>query len=342
MKLGVCARCYAVEIAKALILAGRTPHDRPWPSVKSGPKHLVPVANRPILFHNLESLRRAGVLEATIALEHDGMGAVRAAVGDGSDWGLTVRYVRWRPRTGMGGALAAARTFIADEPVLVEPADALHREHIHPHIAAFAKERLDAMALRLAGSPQGAHGEPIDGGYLFSRRAISMLLDGARPFGDPVAGVRRQGGQVRVQTIDGCLPCHGGQDRLLEGNRRMLEELRGDVDRAAFPSCEFQGPVLVHPTAQLDHTLIRGPAIIGPGTTLSHAYVGPYTSIGAHVRIEGSEIEHSIVLDDAEILHVGTRLDTSVIGRGARVHRRFGGAVGMRLSVGDGAEVTLS
>ena len=307
--------------------------------MKSGPKHLVPVANRPILFHNLEALRRAGLLEATIALEHEGMSAVTAAVGDGSDWGLSVRYVRWRPRTGMAGALTAARTFIGDEPVLVEPADALHREHMHPHIAAFAKEGLDAMALRLAGAPNG---EAVDGGYLFSRRAISMLLDAPRPLSDPMAGVRRQGGHVRVQTIDGCLACHGGQDRLLEGNRRMLEELRGDVDRTAFPTCEFQGPVLVHPTARLDHTLIRGPAIVGPGSTLSHAYVGPYTSIGANVRIEGSEIEHSIILDDAEILHVGTRLDTSVIGRGARVHRRFGVAVGMRLSVGDGAEVTLS
>jgi glucose-1-phosphate thymidylyltransferase len=328
-----------VEIAKALILAGRTAHDRPWPSVKFGPKHLVPVANRPILFHNLESLRRAGLLEATIALEPEAMSAVKAAVGDGSDWGLSVRYVRWRPRTGMAGALAAARPFLRDEPVLVEPADALHRERIHPHIVAFAKEELDAMALRLAGVPAAA---PLDGGYLFSRRAVSMLVDGGGPLGDPMAGVQRQGGAVRVQTIDGCLPCHGGQDRLLEGNRRMLEELRGDADRSAFPTCEFQGPALVHPTATLDHTIVRGPAVIGPGATLSHAYVGPYTSIGAGVRIEGSEIEHSIVLDEAEILHVGMRLDSSVIGRGARIRRTLAGPSALRLSVGDGAEVTLS
>ena len=331
-----------MEIAKALILAGRTAHDRPWPSVKSGPKQLVPVANRPILFHNLESLRRGGVLEATIAIERDSSAAIATAVGDGSDWGLSVRYVRWHPGSGLGGALDAAREFIADEPVLVEPADALHREHIHPHIAAFASEDLDAMALRVPGAPRGAHGEPVAGGYLLSRRAISMLLADPRARTDPLTDVERRGGQVRVQPIDGCLPCHGGQDRLLEGNRRMLEELCEPVDREAFPTCEFQGPVLVDPTARLEHTLIRGPAIVGPGTTLSHAYVGPYTSIGADVRIEGSEIEHSIVLDHAEILHVGMRLDTSVIGRGARVHRRFGSGLGMRLSVGDGADVTLS
>ncbi len=331
-----------MEIAKALILAGRTAHDQPWPSVRTGPKHLVPVANQPILFHNLESLRRSGLIEATIALDHENAEPTIAAVGDGSAWDLTVHYVDWQPRTGVEGALAAASEFIAGEPLLVEPGDVLHREHIHTHIAAFAREELDAMALQLPAVARDAQrSASMIGGYLFSRRAVGMLLDGPAS-ADPFAGIRDRGGQVRIQPIDGCLPCHGGQDQLLEGNRRMLEELRGDVDRAAHPTCEFQGQVLVHPTAKLDHTLIRGPAIVGPRARLSHAYVGPYTSIGAHVRIEGSEVEHSIVLDGAEILHVGTRLDTSVIGRGARIHRRFGAAVGLRLSVGDGAEITLS
>jgi glucose-1-phosphate thymidylyltransferase len=331
-----------VEIAKALILAGRTTHDRPWPSVRSGPKHLVPVANRPILFHNLEALRRAGLLEATIAVEPESVQAISAAVGDGSAWNLSVRYVEWMPATGIGGALAAARGFLADEPVLVGPGDALHREQIHPHIAAFADERIDAMALTLSGAPRDVAGRPVPGGYLLSDRALSLLLSRPRLGGDPLAGVSRHGGQVLVRELDGCLPCHGDQDALLEGNRRMLEALPGDVDRASFPSCQFQGPVKVHPTARLDHTLVRGPAIIGPGARLSHAYVGPYTSIGAGVTLDGSQIEHSIVLDGAELLHVGGRVESSVIGRGARITRSFNVPTAMRLSVGDGAEVTVT
>jgi NDP-sugar pyrophosphorylase family protein len=39
--------------------------------------------------------------------------------------------------------------------------------------------------------------------------------------------------------------------------------------------------------------------------------------VGADVRIEGTEIEHSIVMDDAQLLFVGSRLETSIIGRGA-------------------------
>ena len=331
-----------VKIAKALILAGRTDLDRPWPSIRSGPKHLVPVANRPILFHHLETLRNAGMLEAMIAVEPKIARLISAAVGNGSDWNLAVRYVEWMPATGISGALTAARDFLADEPVLVRPADALHRELIHSHIAEFADERLDAMALRLSGAPNDRLGKPVPGGYLFSRRAVSLLLDRPLLCGDPVAGVRRNGGQVLVRELDGCLPCHGDQDALLEANRRMLTGLDGDADPEAFPTCEFQGPVIVHPSARLDQTLVRGPAIIGPGARLAHAYVGPYTSIGANVTIEGSQIENSIVLDDAELLHVGTRLETSVIGRGARITRSFGVPTAMRLSIGDGAEVTVT
>ena len=87
--------------------------------------------------------------------------------------------------------------------------------------------------------------------------------------------------------------------------------------------------------------MIRGPAIVGPRSTLSHAYVGPYTAIGSDVRIEGSQIEHSIVLEGAELLHVGARLETSVIGRNARVGRDFRLPTAMRLSVGDGAQIGL-
>jgi glucose-1-phosphate thymidylyltransferase len=330
-----------VETVKALILAGRTPHDRPWPSHQAGPKHLVPVANRPILFHNLESLRRSKVMEATIALDPEGAETVMAAVGDGSELGISVQYVPWVSVAGVIGALDAARRFIGDDRVLVQPADALHRERIQPLISDFVRDRLDAMVLRLSGGSRFVPNEPV-GGYVFSRRAVSILLEEPAALTDPLARVREGGGLVRAQTIDGCLPCHGGEERLLEGNRRMLEAIEPDVDPAAYPTCEFQGAVRVHPTARLEHTLVRGPAIIGRGAQLSHSYVGPYTSIGSDVTIEGSQIEHSIVLRGAQLLHVGARLETSVIGRNTRIDRSFALPNAMRLSVGDGARLTLS
>jgi glucose-1-phosphate thymidylyltransferase len=331
-----------MQIAKALVLAGRGPHDRPWPSVRTMPKALVPVANRPILFHNLEALRRAGLLEATIAVDSDTAAAIRNAVGDGSDWDLTIRYLDCVADMRLGTALATARDFISDEPVLVQHAGALLRERIQPHIAAFADERLDALTLRLRPFARaGNDGTAVDGGWMLSERAVTMLTDGDPAADDPTAYVREQGGHARVQDVDGCLSCHGGQDMLLEANRRMLEDIVPDFHPESVQGSELQGPVIIHPTACVEGSLVRGPAIIGPRARVRDAYIGPYTAVGADVVVEGTEIEHSIVFPGAELRFVGARLETSIIGKGARVVRSFGVPKALRLSIGDGAEVAL-
>jgi glucose-1-phosphate thymidylyltransferase len=305
----------------------------------SGSRHLFPIANRPILFHNLEALRTAGILEATILAEPEAGEAIERAVGDGSRWNLTVRHAVWRSSEGLLGALDAGRDFLHGEPVLVEHGDALLRERMRVHVSAFARERLDALALRL--EPVAPEAPELTPGYLFSSRAVSMLLENHDDGSNPVAGLRAGGGRVRVQNVDGCLPCHGSLEALIESNRCMLDGRTLDVDPASLDDSTVHGAVEVHPTAKISRSLIRGPAIVGPGARVTDAYIGPYTSIGADVVIEGSEIEHSIVLPDAQLRFVGSRLESSVIGRGARVVRGFALPAAMRVSLGDGAEVVL-
>jgi glucose-1-phosphate thymidylyltransferase len=329
-----------MEIAKALILAGCEGPERPWRSAM-GPGPLFPVANRPLLFHNLHALRAAGVLEAAILAEGASGETIRAAVGDGTDWDLRLRHVEWRASAGVGGALAAGREFLAGEPVLVQQGDALLDERMHAHISAFAYERLDALALRLAGPPGRARRAGMTPGYLLSPRAISILLATSDGAANPVTSVRAGGGRVRIQRVDGCLPFADDQEMLLEGNRRALDRLETAYAPESLEESSIQGPVEIHPTAHVSRSLIRGPAIIGPGARIRDAYVGPYTSIAGGVVLEGAEIEHSIVLENAELRFVGTRLESSIIGRGARIGRGFRLPSAIRVSLGEGAELIL-
>jgi glucose-1-phosphate thymidylyltransferase len=323
-----------MEIAKALILIGSGGDEHPWPSSPVAPKQLFPVGNRPILLHSLEALRAAGILEATILAEPEINATVHEAIGGSRTCGLSVRYAEWSQAGGLSAALAAGHDFLAGEPVLVQEGGALMRDRMHAHISAFANEKLDALAFRFAGRSEVAPG------YLLSPRAVSMLLDTEpEDAPNPIAGVRERGGQVRVQSVDGFLPCHGDQTGLLDGNRYVLERLAPGMTGRPFEDSEVQGPVEVHPTAKVARTLLRGPLIVGPGARISDAYIGPYTSIGAGVVVEGTEIEHSIVLPDAELCFVGVRLESSVIGRGARVRRGFHLPAAMRMTIGDGAEV---
>jgi glucose-1-phosphate thymidylyltransferase len=99
--------------------------------------------------------------------------------------------------------------------------------------------------------------------------------------------------------------------------------------------------VQIDPTAKVSASVIVGPVVVGAGAEVSNAYIGPYTSIGAEARIEGAEIERSIILPGASIMHVGARLISSLVGRGAHVFRDFSLPRAMRLCVGDGDEVVL-
>ena len=90
-----------MEIAKALILIGSCHGDRPWPTAPWESSHLFPVANRPILIHNLTALRDAGLLEATLMVEPRAGSVIERAVGDGSDLGLTSAMPSTRPPPGL-------------------------------------------------------------------------------------------------------------------------------------------------------------------------------------------------------------------------------------------------
>jgi len=314
-----------MQIARALVLAGRRADDREWPSVAPGPKPLVPVANRPILFHSLEGLRRAGVRDVLMAVDPQTGPAIRAAVGDGADWGLFVRYAECSDASGLSATLRAVRDFAGDQVVLVQHADSLMQDDVGAHVQRAGDDALDLLALRLDGTGRARLETPLDGAWVLSPRARAILGESRATDEDPVAVAGEHGASIDVQYVDGCRPCNGDQDSLLDGNRRVLEGLR----RSVVPDA-------------LERSLIRGPAIIGAGTRIVDAYVGPYTSIGANVVVEGAEIEHSIVLSGAELRFIGTRLEASVIGEGARVTRRFHTPNALRLSIGAGADVALS
>lgn len=330
-----------MEIARAIVTATAAADELPWTSVGQGPKPLVPVATKPILFHTLDALRGAGVLETALLTEAQDAAVFRAAVGDGERWGMTITYKECEAGTDACGALRAARHFMDGEPVLLQRADAILRGRLREHIVGFAREDLDALALMLQ-RPRTTEPLPrMAGGYLLSPHAASIMLEGPTAPG-ALARLRRHGSQVRVLDVEGCLACQGSEISLLQANRHALSSIETDIQSSMLHDSEIQGSVIIHPSAVLHNALVRGPAIIGARTRLVDSYVGPYTSIGSDVRIEGTELEHSIVMDAAQLLFVGSRLDTSIIGRGARIVRRFAMPGAVRMSIGDGAQVALS
>ncbi|MEM2026060.1 MAG: sugar phosphate nucleotidyltransferase [Desulfurococcaceae archaeon] len=77
---------------KGIILHGGA-GTRLRPLTFSGPKQLIPVANKPVSQYVLEDLRDSGIREVAIVLGETFPELVREHYGDGSKFGVTITYV---------------------------------------------------------------------------------------------------------------------------------------------------------------------------------------------------------------------------------------------------------
>ena len=328
--------------AKAVVLATDLRGPEPWPNLGLATRHLAPVANKPVLFHHLDALAAAGIGETAIVCDRRSNDGIRDAVGDGSAWDLEVRYVEASPLESILSSAALA-DFVGSAPVLLQHGDILLHEKLSTLREQFADGELDALVMHAGhwARPDRDRARSTDF-YMIGTGVYPDLRRQAAPLGDALARLRATGARIQELQVEACLPCRGGPDALLATNRRMLEAMADDQRGERVFGSELQGRVSLDPSAEVHDSLIRGPVAIGPRARITNAYIGPYTSIGADVQIECAEVEHSIVLDRAQLRFVGTRIEGSLIGPDACITRDFRMPQAIRLSVGAGAEVAIS
>jgi glucose-1-phosphate thymidylyltransferase len=338
------------------------------------------VGNKPIVCHALEAIRRAGGSEVALIVSARELSAVQACVAAEGPAGIEIEYVHHVPQPdAVKEALAKAVALVGDAPCIVHAADGLLAQPLEPLVELLKPDAPNLVMLvhrqaatglsiglatrrllRLAGEPTRECELELAGACLFGPGALRHAA-GARLWQQgelDLAGVAQRlaeaGGRLQVEQVRGWCRYGGTAADLLELNRLVLEALASSdrTDPSALGSgpphtaagdeeSRIEGCVRLDPTACVQSSVIVGPAIVGPGALVQDSYIGPYTSIGAGVHIEGAEIERSIIMPRASITHIGGRLVGSVVGCDARVFRDFSLPRALRLNVGDGGEVAL-
>jgi MurNAc alpha-1-phosphate uridylyltransferase len=93
------------------------------PLTDQTPKPLLTVRGKPLIVYHLEQLARGGVRDVVINLAWLGR-QIRAALGDGSSWGMSIRYSDEGARAlETGGGIFKALPWLSGEPFLVVNAD---------------------------------------------------------------------------------------------------------------------------------------------------------------------------------------------------------------------------
>jgi len=356
---------------KGLLLAGGH-GTRLRPLTFTGNKHMIPIANEPMLFYGLRHFSSAGISEVGVVVGplHEG---IREAVGDGSSFGLKVTYVHQGDPKGLAHAVLCAREFLGDEPFVMYLGDNLLQEGVLPFVERFQAGAVDAViGVTPVANPSSYGVVELDGDrivsivekpdaprsdlaligvYLFSP-AIHPIIQELQPsrrgeleITDAIWRLHQQGKSIAVRRVSGWWKDTGKPGDLLEANDLVLTtrppeyfEVSGTVSAGA----QVSGPVRLGRKSFVGPSVrINGPVVIGDGVRIEGpARIGPRTSVGDRCVIHGATIERAVVMEAAEVSGP-VQLTNSIVGRTARI--RAAGARTVRLSciLGDATQIRL-
>jgi glucose-1-phosphate thymidylyltransferase len=357
---------------KGVILAGGK-GTRLRPLTYTGAKQLVPVANKPVLFYALEDLVEAGITDIAIVVPADlpmARDQIMAAVGDGSRFGARVTYIDQDAPRGIAHGVSICRDFVGDDKFVVFLGDNFIREGIKRQVEEFRNGSMNAiLLLHRVPNPQDLGVAVVENGrvvelqekpkvpksdlgivgiYLLDHHffiAAERLRPSARgelEITDALSALIEMGLDVRPELVEGYWIDTGKHIDMLDANRLVLDTIETRVEGEADEQSQIVGRVVLEKGAKLVRSTVRGPAIIGTNALIVDTFIGPFTSVGDGCRIVASELEHSIVLENSVIEHVGTRIEGSLIGRNVVLRRSDGKPKAHRLLLGDNSHVELA
>jgi glucose-1-phosphate thymidylyltransferase len=349
---------------RALVLSGGE-GSRLRPITSTNAKQLIPVAGTPILFQALEAIAEAGLTEVGVVTGATGE-EVRAAVGDGSRWGLDVVFIAQEAPLGIAHAVTTAEAFLGDEPFLLYLGDNVLLGGVTRFVEEFERSDADAHIL-LARVPEPEHfgvavleGDRVVrlvekpkehlsdlvlvGVYLFRSsildacRTLEPSWRGEYEITEAIQWLLDEGREVRAEMVSGYWKDTGRPEDLLEANRMMLASIEASIEGDVDDATTIEGPVVVRAGAKIAASVLRGPIVVGEGSSVERSTLGPDVSIGPGCRVEASEVVDSIVMQECTITDV-RGLTGSILGRRVEVRHRGNGA--HRLVVGDQSRIEV-
>lgn len=298
---------------QALILAAGK-GERLRPLTETVPKVMLPVANKPLLQHNIEKLK--GLVDEIILVVGYKEDAVRSYFGSEFD-GIKITYVTQKEQLGTGHALLQAKDHLKGKFVMMMGDDLYKRSDIEKCI------KHDLSILTIEGDTRNFGGCITDGDILKdivekSPKPVSDLVNTGlyvldeRIFKEKMEksprGEYEATDAIKSLAFKAEIKCVKGTFwepivypwKILEANETTLKEIGSQI----------------HPEAKISkEAKVEGPVVIGKNAELKNCVVRPYSVIGDGAVIGNFvEIKNSIIMENTRIPHL-SYIGDSVIGR---------------------------
>lgn len=357
---------------KAIIAAGGK-GARLQPLTFTSNKHLIPIANKPLLLYAIENIVAAGIKNIGIIV-NESRPAIENLLGDGASWKVKITYINQEQPLGVAHVIKISQEFLAEDPFIYHLGDNIFTAGIRYLLEQFLKTKSDAMfavieheenfrlgvpffengkLVKVAEKPKNPPNKfGIPGLYFFNsnvfkafsgKEAIKPSARGELEITDVFNFLLSHGYQVDVAKLKGKWLDPGKFDDSLEANRILLElnckrESKGNVDKKS----KITGEVSIGKKTIVKNSRINGPSSIGENVHIENSNIGPNTSIASGCKIVNSAVENTIIMEGTEIINYSFNIKESMIGKNSIIQGKHYANPTCKLIISDTSQIEIS
>lgn len=319
-----------MSLKKGIILHGGH-GTRLRPLTHTGPKQLLPIANKPMSQYCVESMIKAGIKEIAFIIGGVGAEKVKEFYGSGEKFGVKFTYVFQESPKGIAHAIRLCKEFVENEKFLVFLGDNIIQKSIKEYAENFTNTDFEASILlcevdepsrfgianiidkkitQIVEKPKNPPTNLAVTGIYFLTPTIFDIIDNLKPswrneleITDALQMLLDKDYKINYETITNYWKDTGTPEDIIHANKVILENSSEFFQGVKSENVVIEGKVLVGEGTKIkDNAVIKGPVIIGKDCTIEgSSQIGPNSSIGDDCKISCCNIKDSIVMSNCEI-----------------------------------------
>ena len=328
------------------------------PLTHTGPKQLLPIANKPMSQYCIESIKETGITEIAIIIGGIGSNKVREYYGSGEKFGVSFTYIEQDKPKGIAHAIGLCKEFVNNDKFLVFLGDNIIQKPITDFVENFNKSNYDATVLlcevnnpsrfgiadvenekivKITEKPKKPTSNLAVTGIYLLTPLIFDVIDSLKPSGrneleitDALDILLEKNHNISFEMITDYWKDTGTPEDILNANRQILEYICNEgciVDESSItlPSKSWIEPSIIGKNCKIDES----------------AQIGPNASIGDNTIISSNVvIENSIIMSDCEI-DGGLNIRDSIISTNCHLHGNNKDKTKKIFLLGEGTKITL-
>ena len=340
------------------------------PLTHTGPKQLLPIANKPMSEYCVESLSSAGITEIAFIVGGIGSKKVKEYYGTGEKFGVNISYIEQDEPKGIAHAIGLCEHFIKNEKFVVFLGDNFINTPITDFINNFETSNDNASLLlcrvdnpeqfgiaylndneihKMIEKPKNPESNlAITGIYFLTSKIfekIKQLKPSWRNELEIVEALQMfldDGEKISYDIITGFWKDTGTPNDIIHANKIILENLKHESYGIIENDAKISGKVSIGKNSTIkNNSKIIGPVIIGNDCIIEkNSTIGPNVSVGNNSKISNCLIQDSIIMSNC-VIDARISIKDSIIAENSEINSQSPNNTKKKFLLGEGTKISI-